>query len=187
MGGNIALKAMGEASQGLSRCQLPGVDVAVAVAPPIRLGDCCDNLKLGFNRVYDRSFAKSLHRLANRRQSVHPTAESVQLTPRPRTVREFDDRVTAPLGGYSDANEYYEKCSAAPFMQHIQIPTLLLTAADDPLIPIRIFDEREMSSAIRFHVAPHGGHLGFIGRRGVDPDRRWMDWRVIDVLLSDQT
>jgi len=186
MGGNIALKALGEAALGGSSEALPRVDNAVAVAPPIRLRECCDNLRLGFNRVYDRSFAKSLFRLARLRQESHPEADMVELPPRPRGVREFDDRVTAPLSGFRDANDYYEQCSAANLLRHITTPTLLLTAADDPLIPFSIFDESEMSSAIRFHATSHGGHLGFVGRRGVDADRRWMDWRVIDAVLSKQ-
>jgi predicted alpha/beta-fold hydrolase len=60
------------------------------------------------------------------------------------------------------------------------VPTLVIAAADDPLIPGRVFADLPRSSAVTLHVARSGGHLGFIGRRNGDPDRRWMDWRVVE-------
>ena len=97
-----------------------------------------------------------------------------------RCLREFDDLYTSRLGGYQNAAEYYERCSAAQFIPEIRVPTLILAANDDPLIPVKVFENLPASPFVRLHLSPSGGHLGFIGRSGVDPDRRWMDWRAVD-------
>ena len=65
-------------------------------------------------------------------------------------------------------------------MESVQIPTLVITAANDPLIPVELFEQHARSDAVQLHIAPCGGHLGFYGVSGVDPDRWWIDWRIID-------
>jgi predicted alpha/beta-fold hydrolase len=60
----------------------------------------------------------------------------------------------------------------------------VIAAADDPMIPAALFEHIVWPSNIRFHMAAGGGHLGFIGRRGKDPDCRWMDWRVVEWITA---
>ena len=103
----------------------------------------------------------------------------------PGTLKEFDDRYTAPVSGFASVDDYYARCSSSQFLGHVSIPTTILTARDDPLIPIRMFESADFSSSIVLHAAAGGGHLGYIGRRGIDPDRRWMDWRVVDWVTHD--
>jgi predicted alpha/beta-fold hydrolase len=97
---------------------------------------------------------------------------------------EFDDRVTAPLSGYSGAAEYYACCSSAAVLGEICVPTCILTAADDPIVPSHIFEQVRRAPQIALRVTEHGGHVGFIGRRNGDPDRYWLDWRVVDFASS---
>lgn len=102
----------------------------------------------------------------------------------PRGIYEFDAAFTAPLCGFGTAENYYRLCSSAQFIRQIRVPTLILTAADDPLVPATPFWQLALPSAVTLQVTEHGGHLGFIGRSTHVPDRRWMDWRIVDWLLA---
>jgi predicted alpha/beta-fold hydrolase len=176
MSGNIVLKLLGEMGD-----DVPGnVDCAVAVSPPIDLLECAYQLRKGANRFIDQTFMRSLHRALQRRRRAVPDLLDRRLRPLPTRLFQFDDQFTAPLIGFSDAKEYYTRCSSAPLLSEVRIPTLLLTSADDPVIPVRMFEQCEISPAIKLHITSHGGHVGFIAANGLDPDRRWVDWRIID-------
>ncbi|HVW00402.1 MAG TPA: hypothetical protein VHB77_08680, partial [Planctomycetaceae bacterium] len=101
----------------------------------------------------------------------------------PRGLFEFDDRFTAPVSGFRDAADYYAQSSAAQFLAKLSVPTLILASRDDPLIPCHTFLQTERPACVQLHLADAGGHLGFVGRAGTDPDRRWMDWRILDWVL----
>lgn len=181
MGGNIVLKLAGECG-----AQPPGgLDRVAAVCPPIDLSYCSQNMTRGLNWIYDQTFIRSLTQLVERRRRELPelAADLGPLVPPPRRLFEFDDRFTAPRSGYSGAAEYYARCSSAPLLHCIDLPTLIITAADDPLIPVEMFERAERSTAVALHIAESGGHLGFVARRGVDPDRRWLDWRLLEWVL----
>ena len=62
----------------------------------------------------------------------------------------------------------------------MRVPTLLVTAMDDPVVPFEMYADHPMSNAIKIVATQHGGHLGFFGRRGDDPDRHWLDWRICE-------
>ncbi len=176
MGGNIVLKLLGELGDSAPK----SLNSAVAVCPPIDLTHCARHLRTGMNRVYDWSFVRTLHGLLHRRRRTVPGLVDRQLRPLPKRLRDFDDRYTAPLVGYSGAKEYYLECSSAPLLPQIRVPTLIIAAADDPVIPVAMFERYALSPSVTLHITNHGGHLGFIGVRGVDADRRWLDWRVVD-------
>jgi hypothetical protein len=160
------------------------LDSAIAVAPPIDLVHCCRHLRSGLNRIYDWTFVRSLHALVQERRRKVPDLHDLPLRALPRRLREFDHEYTAPLIGYSGAMEYYAKASAAPYLAHIRRPTLIVTAADDPIIPVNMFSRYDMSPQVKLHVTEHGGHLGWVGVSGVDPDRRWLDWRIVDWIMK---
>ena len=176
MGANILLKFLGE----MGELMPSAVVSAMAVAPPVDLSFCAMNLRKSVNRFYDWSFMRTLHRLIQQRRRAVSDMIDIPLRPLPPRLREFDNQFVAPLNGFSGAKEYYQRCSSAQFLTDISIPTLIISAADDPIIPSRIFQNLPLSPAIELHITAHGGHLGFIGVSGIDPDRRWMDWRVVD-------
>jgi predicted alpha/beta-fold hydrolase len=176
MSGNIVLKLLGD----LGELAPPFLQGAVAVCPPIDLIHCASHLRIGMNRLYDWSFVRALHRLVHRRRRTVPDLVDRQLRPLPKRLREFDDQYTAPLTGFSGATEYYSLCSSGPHLSRIRVPTLIIAAADDPVIPVDMFERYAISSSVTLHITSHGGHLGFIGVSGVDADRRWLDWRVVD-------
>jgi predicted alpha/beta-fold hydrolase len=180
MGANIVLKLAGELGP-LAPANLASV---MAVAPPIDLIECSRNMQRRVNRIYDRTFVKSLVAHIARRRQVVPDALHKPLDPPPRRLLDFDNRFTAPLSGFADAEDYYVRASSGALLKHIVVPTLILTAANDPIVPVKPFETASYSPTTKLHITPCGGHLGFIARRGRDPDRRWLDWRVIEWVES---
>ncbi len=178
LSGNIVLKYLAEHSRSTPAC----LDSVVTVSPPIDLMACGRNLRRGFNRFYDREFVKCLHQLAYHRHRSVPELGANPLVSMPPRLWEFDDQYTAPMSGFDGIEDYYARCSAGRLLKDVRVPTIILASADDPLVPSTIYERYPMSSAITLHMAQHGGHLGFVGQSGVDPDCRWMDWRIVDFV-----
>ncbi|HZL90817.1 MAG TPA: alpha/beta fold hydrolase [Pirellulaceae bacterium] len=176
MGANIILKLLGELGD-LAPQRLIG---AMAVAPPIDLLECSRRLKFGWGWIYDRAFVAGLMQAAARRRRHVPNGHHLPLSARPRRLFDFDDIYTAPVAGYSGAEEYYQRASAGPLLTQIRVPTMIVTAGDDPIIPVDPFERASYSPHTKLVITSGGGHLGFIGVPKVDPDRRWLDWRIIE-------
>ncbi|MEX2185967.1 MAG: alpha/beta fold hydrolase [Pirellulales bacterium] len=176
LGGNLVLKLLGEASV----APLSGVDRAVAICPPIDLEVCCRSLDRGLARLYDRHFVSLLTKKSRRESRRSGDADGAILERRPRSLFDFDDCYTAPVSGFESAEHYYRESSAAGFISRIRVPTTVLASQDDPVVPAHIFAKVDWPRCVRLVETTHGGHLGFIGRRGVDADRCWMDWRVVE-------
>jgi predicted alpha/beta-fold hydrolase len=98
-----------------------------------------------------------------------------------RTVREFDDVITAPQFGFRDADDYYEAVGAKRLVDRVRVPLLLITAEDDPFVPYANFLalRLEQYPAIRFHPVQHGGHCGFISRFA-GSERFWAEARIVE-------
>ena len=179
LGGNISLKMLGEDPAAVPAA----VARAIAVNPSIDLAACVDSLDRLLQRRYDRHFVKLLYQ--QMAASGQFTAEHLGTNGRRALrLRDFDDWHTAPLAGFGTADTYYALSSSAQFVPSIRVPTLIVTAADDPLVPTAHFHDLQRPKGVRLHVAPSGGHLGYIARGGIDPDRRWIDWRVVDWLVD---
>lgn len=159
LGGNHTLLALGRSKGRLPR----EVRAGVAVSPPLDLGRCAEALHAPGNRVYMPYFVSRLNatyaRVAERSEGFYEPSRAVGV----RTVREFDERITAPYGGFPSADEYYRQSSSGPWIAAIELPTLILAAEDDPMIPgpsVRAFAE-SASPAVTMEVLPTGGHVGF--------------------------
>ena len=100
-----------------------------------------------------------------------------------RSLREFDDRYTAPFFGFSDAADYYRTQSACRFLDRIRVPALLVQAKDDPVVPFEVFERPGLlaNPHLKLVATEHGGHLGFLARRR---PRFWADRLVIEWILS---
>jgi predicted alpha/beta-fold hydrolase len=180
LGGNITLKLAGE----LAGRPCGNLDRAMAVCPPVDLAACSRHISLPKNRMYDRYFVGLLlGQLAVRRRHVRNAPAGLFLSP-PRTLWEFDNGYTAVVSGFGTADNYYAQASSLPLLAHIRLPTLVLSARDDPLIPPDALERASLPPAVRLHMSDAGGHLGFVGQGRIDPDRRWMDWRVIEWVLA---
>lgn len=176
LGGNIVLKMLGEAPD-----QLPEMlERAVVVNPPVDLTQCIGRLGQFGGRVYDKHFVKMLYRQLHHSDGLVGDPPIVQWTRKPQSLWEFDDLYTAPVTGFGDAANFYRKNSSSAVVENIRVPTLIIASADDPVIPSSSFEKLDLPDCVKLHMTSSGGHLGFISRGGADPDRRWMEWRVID-------
>ncbi len=192
LGGNIGLKLLGEAPERVPAA----VARAAAVNPPIDLEQSVVSLSRWSLRPYDRYFVRLLLRRLSDRQRLRPDAPWGRfptfpdlIAQPPRRLFDFDDHYTAPVSGFQDAHDYYKRCSSEQYLSNIRVPTLLLAARDDPLIPVSMFERltttKKLPPSIRLHIAEGGGHLGYVARRDNDPDARWLDWRMLEwTLLS---
>jgi predicted alpha/beta-fold hydrolase len=179
MGGNLLLKYFGEWGE-----PHPQVDRVLAIAPPIDLITCMKNMLFRDGWLYDRNFVKALRRMAQRRERELPDAPHRPLPKRVKRLLDFDDQYTAPLSGFRDALEYYNYASSKPLIDKIRVPTTIVAADDDPLIPHAIFSDVGNQEYVEVHVTPSGGHLGYVAAKGIDPDRRWLDWRILEWTLQ---
>lgn len=176
LGANITLKLLGE----LAGRPCGNLDSAVAVCPPADLAACSRQISLPGNRFYDRYFVSLLLRQLRAARVEHGAAFGRT----PRTLWEFDDTFTAVVCGFGTADNYYATASSAALIAQIATPTLILASRDDPMIPSNTLESMTMPPEVELRLTDHGGHLGFVGRRGVDADRRWMDWRVADWVAA---
>lgn len=181
LSGNIVLKLLGEVPQAVPA----NVVKAAAICPAIDLGRCVRSLLGPFQRMYDRYFVRVLCQQIRANCRLRPDLAPLQAGRRLRTMFDFDDAYTAPVCGFGTADNYYSTSSATPHIDRIRVPTLILAAQDDPLVPIGCFSNLRPPPHVLLHITLHGGHLGYIGKRGVDRDSRWMDWRIVDWVTED--
>lgn len=177
MGGNLVLKMAGELA-GAGPRQLRGV---AAVCPALELARCVDAVDLPANFVYQRHFVKGLKSRMRRKARLFPGKFDLSRLARVRTLREFDDVITATYCGFTDASDYYERSSALRIAGEIRVPTLVLTAQDDPFVPFASFSDPALARNpnIRLIAPPRGGHCAFISRQSGE-NRFWAEGRVME-------
>lgn len=178
MGANQLLKLLGCADAAL----IGKIERAIAVAPPLRLWECAATLDRGLNRIYDWSFVKTLKRQVQHRRQVPGFVEPKGHGQLPGSLRAFDSIWTAPLSGFRSIDEYYDLASAVHDLDRITVPTLIVSADDDPLLPQSMFADLKLPPHVKHIETRGGGHLGYIGRRSYDADARWLDWRIVEQL-----
>jgi predicted alpha/beta-fold hydrolase len=144
-------------------------DYAITVNGPINLERASFNLQKGLNRIYDKRFVLELECYVkiNRPQDVGDFSLV-------KDLRDFDKRYTAPLGGFKDRNDYYATCSSKQYLAKINIPTVIITAEDDPFVSIQDYQDAIYSPSTVLHIEKHGGHMGYLAKNGVGFSR-WLD------------
>jgi hypothetical protein len=180
IGGNVLLKWLGE--QG-SEAPAP-VRAAVAISVPFDLAACAHVLDRGFEKlVYTANFMRTMRRKVVEKALTHPGFVDVAAARRARTFAAYDLAVTAPLFGFADAHDYWQRASSRPYLSSIARPTLLLNARDDPFIPPHSLPKpTELSAHVRLVVTPRGGHVGFIEGRWPWRCTSWAERRALDFL-----
>jgi uncharacterized protein len=158
LGGSLSLLAL--ARSGVS----DAVRGVVAVSAPLDLAACAAALERRGNRLYQLYFMRQLRAAYTRLQRRRPDLYSEGRERGLRTVLEYDEAITAPYGGYASAADYYARSSAGPRLRAIDRPTLLLSAADDPMVPAGPDARFELppSGHVVREVWPTGGHVGFV-------------------------
>ena len=177
MGGNLVTKMAGEYGNRAPRALL-GV---CAICPALDLGACADALNKRENYFYQRHFVKGLMTRYARKAKLFPKIYAQDGFGEIRSVRGFDDAITAPCFGFRDAQEYYDSAGARKVVGQVQVPMLMITAQDDPFVPYESFLAALVTEnpAIQFVAPEHGGHCAFISRHG-GAERFWAEARVVD-------
>jgi uncharacterized protein len=177
MGGNLALKMAGELSGDAPR-QLRGV---AAVCPALDLARCVDAVGLPRNFIYQRHFVSGLKSRMRRKAKLYPGLYDLARMQRVRTLREFDDVITATYCGFSGASDYYERSSALRVMGKIKIPTLIVTAQDDPFVPFESFSDPALAgnTNVTLFAPAQGGHCAFISKYPGE-NRFWVEGRIME-------
>ena len=179
LGGNVVLKLAGEMGDALPARGL------VAVSTPIDLDACCRQMQRFENRLYEWRFVERLKARYRRRCADYPERYRLEDLDGIRSVYDFDDRITAPHFAFGTAENYYRTQSSQIFLPQIRLPTLLVQAEDDPLIPFRVFEQAAIrrNPALELLAVPHGGHVGFVSRR---LPRFWVDAVILDWILAQE-
>lgn len=162
LGGNVLLKFLGERGSGLPR----QLKAAAGVSVPFDLLRSSKRINRGFSRFYQRFFLGSLRRKAIEKAGRYPELAPLHRIRAIRTLEDFDDLITGPLHGFSDARDYYRKASSLPLLGQIRLKTLLLSAEDDPMLPRQVLaDVREIAArnpSLHVEFPTRGGHAGFV-------------------------
>lgn len=176
LGGSVSLLALARQASRLPS-ELRGL---AAVSAPLDLGACVRSLERPGNALYQRYFMRELcgayRRLQRRRPDLYAPGRERGL----RTVAQYDDAITAPYAGYESAADYYARCSAGPRLAAIAPRTLLLSAADDPMVPEEDNARWPLpaSGSMLRETLPTGGHVGFVAPTAA-PGRFWAAERVL--------
>jgi hypothetical protein len=162
LGGNALLKWLGE-QENAARAL---VTRACAVSAPVDLMIAGDTLGRGFNLFYARHFLSSLKRKSAAMLASFPGLFDLQRVRAARTLREFDDVVTAPLHGFQDTDDYWTRASSKPLLARISVPTLMINARNDPFLPQHALPPpSEVSRHVTLEFPATGGHAGFVSGR----------------------
>lgn len=178
LGGNVILKYLGERREQIR----PVLRKAVTLSVPCDLRSCSEKLSEPTNRIYLKRFLRMLHQKIRTKMQIMPDQIDDKDYHRIKTFKEYDDRYTAPIHGFADAYDYWEKASCKPFLHGISIPTLLINAADDPFLTRQCYPvaEAEQSPHLFLEIPENGGHVGFVAFN----HRReyWSETRAVEFL-----
>ena len=176
LGGNMLLKLLGE------NPAQKWLKAAIAISSPLKLSECAKSINQGFSRVYQKYLLTSMKDTLRKKMEYIDYRKLIQLT-KPdveeiTSFTQFDEKITAPLHGFADAQDYYEKCSAYHFLSAIHCPTLVLHSIDDPFMNHLIVPkEEELARNVTVELSERGGHVGFMQGSILNP-KVWLHERV---------
>lgn len=178
MSGNMVLRLTGDYGADAP----PSLKGVAAVSPSIDLDSCASALERRGNALYRWSFVSNLRDRVRRKGRLSPGTYDTTALRRVRTIREFDEHFTAPHGGYRDASDYYARTSSRAVIGDIQVPTLIIHSADDPLIPTEPFLDASIvgNPEVLLVLTRRGGHVGFLSDRMEGEDRHWAENRLVE-------
>lgn len=179
LGGNVLLKWLGETSD------LNPLVAAIAVSVPFELQKASRRIQRGFSKFYQWHLLNCLRRRLRKKFQMQAADLDVSTLARVKTLWEFDEKVTAPLHGFSCAEEYYSRSSSRQFLSKIRVPTLLVQALDDPFMTEDLIPEpEELPEQVKLEVTPAGGHVGFVAGKFPWRSEYWLEHRV-PLFLKD--
>ena len=177
LGGNLALRLAGT----YSPAELPQVRAVCAVSPVLELETCVRALERRANAVYQWNFVRNLKARMRRKDACFPGTFDLSRLNRIWSIRQFDAAYTAPYFGFASAEDYYHRAAALRVIERIQVPALIITAADDPFVPVEPFSDSKIAANpnITLVVTKHGGHCGFFGQSEDGDDGYWAEREIV--------
>jgi predicted alpha/beta-fold hydrolase len=159
LGGNALMRWAGEQGQSAQRI----VSAVASICSPLDLSASGKAIGEGFNRqVYTRMFLRTMKPKAMAKLKQHPGLFDASKLLAAQDLYEFDDVFTAPLHGFKNTEDYWQRASALPHMQQIAVPALALNAQNDPFIPASSLPTADkVSGHVTLWQPPEGGHVGF--------------------------
>jgi predicted alpha/beta-fold hydrolase len=160
LGGNLVLKYLGESQWNHPQQLISGM----AVSAPIHLKSCVAVIHQPAQRLYHDMFLRELKVKVAQKSRQYPEIFNAGLLPQTKTLRDFDNHFTAPVFGFENGEDYYEKASSLPYLKTLQRPALLLQSMDDPMLdkPCFPYDLATPGGVFRLKVTRYGGHTGFL-------------------------
>lgn len=180
LGGNLTLKYMGEYAKDLS----PIIKCAIGVSVPCDLASSGKVMAKSSNKVYMSRFLKTLKVKVRKKSKEFPDYDiDFKALQNAKNFNDFDSLYTAPVFGYKNAEDYWEKASSKPYLKFIQKPTILITSLDDPFLAPACFPfkEAEQNDSFFLEVTRYGGHVGFSTSLN-HKKNRWLESRIISFL-----
>ncbi len=177
LGGNLTLKFLGETN----KSQHPKLKGAVAFSVPMNLRTSCEKISEPSNFLYANRFLKSLKKKVVDKSRLMAGIDVAGID-KIATLKEFDDRYTAPLHGFKDAHTYYEACSSLHFLKDISVPALVVNAKNDPFLSEDCYPTHIVNPFVEFDYSKHGGHVGFalFNQNGL----YWSELRALQFIQS---
>ncbi|NUM79287.1 alpha/beta fold hydrolase [bacterium] len=178
MGGNLTLKYIGERGEALP----PPIQRAVAFSVPCDLKSSAIEMAKKTNQIYMKRFLRLLHEKVRAKMQQFPEKIDDENFETIRDFQGFDDRYTAPLHGFEDAEDYWAKASCKSFLKNIRIPSLLVNAQNDPFLGKECFPYEAAAANSNFflEVPRSGGHVGFI--RFNSDGMYWSEKRAMEFI-----
>jgi predicted alpha/beta-fold hydrolase len=180
LGGNLALKLAGD----FGATPPNELQAVSAVSPTMDLAACVEALEAPQNQIYQRHFVRNLKKRMRRKARAFPGRFSLDALGGVRTIREFDEAYTAPFHGFRGASDYYHRASAMRVIEHINIPTLIISAENDPFVPPAPFRVPAVTGNehIQVRLTKEGGHCGFVEERRGSYDGYWAEREVVEFI-----
>jgi len=180
LGGNLTLKYMGEFAKTLSS----KIKCAIAVSVPVDLASSSVAMSSYKNKIYMEAFLKTLRLKVLEKAHKFPEFKlDKDKLFKAKAFSDFDALYTAPVYGYSGAEDYWEKASSKPYLKSIETPTLLISSEDDPFLAAACFPIKEAKTSKNFYLemTKYGGHVGFISSFLIDKNR-WLENRMLNFI-----
>ena len=182
LGGNLALKLAGEHT----REALPSLTGVCAVSPVLELEACVRALERRSNAIYQWNFVRNLKARMRRKDGIFPRGFDLSRLRVIHSVRAFDAAYTAPHFGFASAEDYYHRASALRVASRIAVPALVITAQDDPFVPVAPFRDPALTSNpnVTVVITDHGGHCGFLEEPKDGDDGYWAERAAVDFAVN---
>lgn len=180
LGGNMLLKLLGEWGEDSPLL------FAVAVSAPMQLESSANSINRGFSKIYQYRLMHSLKKQLEVKYSQFDMESLIGLKreniQKLKTFWEFDEAYTAPIHGFKNAKDYYQKSSSKQFLKDIKTKTLIIHARNDPFMNDEVIPKSsELSNSIQLEVYDHGGHVGFVGGKKFGFEY-WLESRILEFI-----